>query len=68
MASSEGTMSELRTCRSCSRLFEITAAERAWFEERDLRLPMRCQACRKWRRELAREAAAERLRDEERER
>lgn len=36
-----------KTCRDCGKTFEITRAERIFFESRGLTLPKRCPACRK---------------------
>ena len=44
-----------KTCRDCGKLFEITRAERIFFESRGLALPKRCPACRKARKEARKE-------------
>lgn len=36
-----------KTCRDCGKPFEITRAERVFFESRGLALPKRCVDCRK---------------------
>ena len=44
-----------KTCRECGKSFEITRAERVFFESRGLALPKRCPACRKARKEARKE-------------
>ena len=44
-----------KTCRDCGKTFEITRAERIFFESRSLALPKRCPACRKARKETRKE-------------
>jgi len=46
-AARDGIMSVQKTCRDCGKPFEITRAERIFFESRGLALPKRCAACRK---------------------
>ena len=40
-----------KTCRDCGKPFEITKAERIFFESHNMALPKRCLACRKARKE-----------------
>lgn len=44
-----------KTCRDCGKAFEISRAERIFFESRGLTLPKRCPACRKARKEARKE-------------
>lgn len=44
-----------KTCRDCGKTFEISRAERIFFESRSLALPKRCQTCRKARKEARKE-------------
>ena len=54
-AQRDNTTSIRKTCRDCDRPFEITKAERIFFESRGLTLPKRCPACRKARKEARKE-------------
>lgn len=40
-------------CKDCGAVFYIARAEIAWFEQKGMPTPKRCQACRKKRREAA---------------
>lgn len=44
-----------KTCRDCSKVFEISRAERIFFESHNMALPKRCPACRKARKEARKE-------------
>lgn len=44
-----------KTCRGCGKVFEITRAERIFFESHNMALPKRCPACRKARKEAKKE-------------
>ena len=44
-----------KTCRDCGKTFEISRAERIFFESRGLALPKRCLTCRKARKEARKE-------------
>lgn len=44
-----------KTCRDCGKVFEITRAERIFFESNNMALPKRCPACRKARKEARKE-------------
>ena len=44
-----------KTCRDCGKPFEITRAERIFFESHNMALPKRCPACRKARKEARKE-------------
>ena len=44
-----------KTCRDCGKVFEITRAERIFFESHNMALPKRCPACRKARKEARKE-------------
>src|SRR5437667_11535068 len=46
---------QILNCRSCGKLFCWSTEEQAFFRERGLKRPGRCPACRKARRELARQ-------------
>ena len=46
-ASCDFNTSVQKTCRDCGKSFEITRAERIFFESRGLALPKRCPDCRK---------------------
>lgn len=46
-ASCDSNASVQKTCRDCGKTFEITFAERIFFESRGLTLPNRCADCRK---------------------
>lgn len=54
-ASLDGDTSIEKTCRDCGKVFEITLAERIFFESHNMALPKRCQACRKARKEARKE-------------
>lgn len=54
-AARDSIMSIQKTCRDCGKSFEITRAERIFFESRGLALPKRCPACRKARKEARKE-------------
>lgn len=49
------TVSIQKTCRDCGKVFEITRAERIFFESHNMALPKRCPACRKVRKEARKE-------------
>lgn len=44
-----------KTCRDCGKVFEISRAERIFFESHKMALPKRCPACRKVRKEEKKE-------------
>ena len=44
-----------KTCRDCGKAFEISRAERIFFESHNMALPKRCPACRKARKEARKE-------------
>ena len=44
-----------KICRDCGKPFEITRAERIFFESHNMALPKRCTACRKARKEARKE-------------
>lgn len=44
-----------KTCRDCGKVFEISRAERIFFESHNMALPKRCPACRKARKEARKE-------------
>lgn len=44
-----------KTCRDCGKAFEISRAERIFFESHNMALPKRCPACRKARKEAREE-------------
>lgn len=44
-----------KICRDCGKAFEITRAERIFFESHNMALPKRCPACRKARKEARKE-------------
>lgn len=54
-ASCDSNTSVQKICRDCGKPFEITRAERIFFESRGLALPKRCPACRKARKETRKE-------------
>lgn len=54
-ASSDKNTSIEKTCRDCGKAFEISRAERIFFESHNLALPKRCPACRKARKEARKE-------------
>ena len=55
MASRDESTSVQKTCRDCGKPFEITRAERIFFESHNMALPKRCPACRKARRKAKKE-------------
>ena len=44
-----------KMCRDCGKTFEISRAERIFFESHNMALPKRCSACRKARKEARKE-------------
>ena len=54
-ASRDSNTSVQKTCRDCGKPFEITRAERIFFESHNMALPKRCPACRKARKEARKE-------------
>lgn len=46
-ASRDKNTSIEKTCRDCGKAFEISRAERIFFESHNMALPGRCPACRK---------------------
>lgn len=54
-ASWDWNISIEKTCRDCGKPFEITKAERFFFESHNMALPKRCPACRKARKEARKE-------------
>lgn len=54
-ASGDGNTSIEKTCRDCGKPFEITRAERIFFESHNMALPKRCLTCRKARKEARKE-------------
>ena len=44
-----------KMCRDCGKIFEISRAERIFFESHNMALPKRCPACRKARKEARKE-------------
>lgn len=54
-ASLDENISIKKTCRDCGKVFEITRAERIFFESHNMALPKRCPACRKARKEARKE-------------
>lgn len=54
-AQKDNTVSIQKTCRDCGKPFEITKAERIFFESHNMALPKRCLACRKARKEARKE-------------
>lgn len=54
-ASCDSNTSVQKTCRDCGKTFEITRAERIFFESHNMALPKRCLACRKARKETRKE-------------
>lgn len=54
-ASYDSNTSVQKTCRDCGKTFEITRAERIFFESHNMALPKRCPACRKARKEARKE-------------
>lgn len=55
-ASWDGDTSIEKTCRDCGKVFEITRAERIFFESHNMALPKRYPACRKARKEARKES------------
>lgn len=54
-ASCDSNTSVQKTCRDCGKAFEISRAERIFFESHNMALPKRCPACRKARKEARKE-------------
>lgn len=54
-ASWDKNTSIAKTCRDCGKVFEISCAERIFFESHNMALPKRCPACRKTRKEARKE-------------
>lgn len=54
-ASWDGDTSVQKICRDCGKPFEITRAERIFFESHNMALPKRCLICRKIRKEARKE-------------
>lgn len=54
-ASYDWDTSVQKICRDCGKPFEITRAERIFFESHNIALPKRCPACRKARKEARKE-------------
>lgn len=54
-AACDSNTSIKKTCRDCGKTFEITWAERIFFESHNMALPKRCPACRKARKEARKE-------------
>ena len=54
-ASRDRNTSIEKTCRDCGKAFDISRAERIFFESHNMALPKRCQACRKARKEAKKE-------------
>lgn len=54
-ASCDSNTSVQKTCRDCGKTFEITRAERIFFESHNMALPKRCTACRKARKDARKE-------------
>lgn len=54
-ASQDENTSIKKTCRDCGKAFEISRAERIFFESHNMALPKRCPACRKARKEARKE-------------
>lgn len=54
-ASWDGDTSIEKMCRDCGKVFEITRAERIFFESHNMALPKRCPACRKAKKEARKE-------------
>ena len=54
-AQRDDTVSIQKTCRDCGKPFEITKAERFFFESHNMALPKRCPTCRKARKEARKE-------------
>lgn len=51
----DDTVSIQKMCRDCGKVFEITCAERFFFESHNMALPKRCPACRKVKKEARKE-------------
>lgn len=54
-ASCDSNTSVQRICRDCGKAFEISRAERIFFESHNMALPKRCPACRKARKKAKKE-------------
>ena len=54
-SSRDSNTSVQKLCRECGKAFEITRAERIFFESHNMALPKRCPACRKARKEARKE-------------
>lgn len=54
-ASCDSNTSVRKICRDCGKPFEITRAERIFFESHNMALPKRCSACRKVMKEARKE-------------
>lgn len=54
-ASWDRNISIEKTCCECGKAFEISRAERIFFESHNMALPKRCLACRKTRKEARKE-------------
>lgn len=54
-ASWDGDTSIEKMCCDCGKVFEITRAERIFFESHNMALPKRCLACRKAKKEAKKE-------------
>lgn len=54
-SSCDSNTSVQKLCRECGKAFEITRAERIFFESHNMALPKRCPACRKARKEARKE-------------
>lgn len=54
-ASCDSNTSVQKICRDCGKAFEISRAERIFFESHNMALPKRCPACRKARKEARKE-------------
>lgn len=54
-ASWDGDTSIEKMCCDCGKVFEITRAERIFFESHNMALPKRCLACRKAKKEARKE-------------
>ncbi len=48
---------EQRQCRDCRQAFYLDRSHVEWFESRNLRVPVRCEACRAYRRQEREETA-----------
>ena len=54
-ASLDKNTSIKKMCRDCGKVFEISRAERIFFESHNMALPKRCPTCRKARKEARKE-------------